>query len=267
MATDGSRLEREAERQQALVRALADPGLDARTVGLAEQGDQAARGLDAYRTNAAAIAERALAAAFPTLVPLVGAADFGRLARRFRAEHPPTAGDLGEWGADFAAWLEAQPLLAEWPYLGDGARLDWAVHGCERAPDARFDAASLSWLERADPAELRIELAPGTTVLVSRWPVATILAAHRDRAPADLDTARAALAAGRGERVLVVREGWRAIVETLDPPTCAWTRSLLDGADLSAALGAAGEGFDVAGWLATALAGRRLQRVVRRAEG
>ena len=219
-----------------------------------------ASGLDAYRGTAEAAAVRALTATFPTVAALVGEADCGHLARAYLHDDPPRDGDLGEWGADFAAWLRGRAALAEWPYLGDCAALDHAVHRCERAADALFDSASLALLESTDPARLHLQLRPGSAVLASPWPIVTIHAAHRDPA-ADFATARAALAARRGEQALVVRAGWRAAVLAIDAPTAGFTRSLLDGLDLAGALDRAGTHFGFTAWLADALRGGWLQGV------
>jgi hypothetical protein len=83
--------------------------------------------------------------------------------------------------------------------------------------------------------------------------VASLFAAHQPGGPG-LDSARAALAAQRGESVLVVREGWRAAVHAIDAPTSAWTRALLARVPLDQALVRAGSGFDFSAWLARALA-------------
>lgn len=244
----------EARRQQALLAALA--GGAAELAGLREAGARAARGLEAYRANAEAIAERALAAAFPTVRAMVGEDDFRQLARVFRHAHPPREGDLGEWGDAFPAWLAAHAALAPWPWLGDAARLDLALHRCERAADASLDAASLAQLESTDPSRLRLELMPGCALLRSPWPIATIHRAHQlDEAHSEAAFAavRTAIAGQCGEQVLVARRGWRAVVHALDPGWAAWTQDLLDGVALADALARAGEAFDLAAWLATAL--------------
>ena len=219
-----------------------------------------ARGLDAYRGTIEAAAERALAATFSTVAAMVGGPDIGRLARAYRRDDPPCDGDLGNWGTGFAAWLGGQPALAEWPYLGDCAALDHAVHRCERAADAVFDPASLALLESTDPARLHLRLRPGSAVLVSPWPIVTIHAAHRAPA-ADVEAVRAALAPRRAEQALVVRSGWRAAVVAIDAPMAGFTGSLLDGIDLAGALDGAGANFDFTAWLADALRGGWLQGV------
>jgi hypothetical protein len=257
-APDAVGIAREARRQQALVESIAGT---ADASAFAERAARLASGLAAYRSNAALGAERALGAAFPTVRALLGPADFAHQVRRFLRDAAPSCGDLGEWGDGLPAWLERQALLAAWPYLGDGARLDLALHRCERAADATLDAASLGLLESAEPEALRLHLVPGCALLTSAWPIATIHAAHRsaDEDPG-FEAARTAIAARVCESVFVVRAGWRAVVHRVDAPTAAWTRALLDGRSLGAALDAAGSGFDFAGWLAQALGGGWLQR-------
>ena len=244
----------EALRQRELLAAL-DHGAAA-PHALRESGARAARGLEAYRANAESVAERALAASFATVQAMVGEEDFRHLAAKFRHAHPPERGDLGEWGDDFPAWLANHAGLAAWPWLADGARLDLALHRCERAADAALDAGSLGLLESTDPAELRLVLMPGSALLHSAWPIAAIHHAHQlegDAAEAAFAGVREAFAGECGEQVLVTRRGWRAVVHPLDAATAAWTQDLLDGVNLEQALARAGEGFDFAAWLGVAL--------------
>lgn len=258
----------ESERQRALIAALwtADAQQAAQNLPCVDGPVPVARGLAAYRANAGAHAARALEGACPTVQALIGSDDFRRLAREHWMQALPTSGDLAEWGGALGAGLEAHPALLEWPYLGDCARLDWAVHQCERAADAVFDAGSISRLGDTDPRHLHLELRPGTAVLRSRWPVVLIHDAHRQ---ADTESALAAvseaLAQGVGEIALVARSGagsgWRAQVHRIDAATALWTERLLAGDSLSAALGAVDaaadadrdNAFDLGTWLATAL--------------
>ena len=261
----------EAGRQQALLAALWSPSDEPAEQVLRESGARAAQGLSAYRANAAALADRALGAVFGTVKAMLGDEDFKHLAREFWRAHPPQRGDLGEWGQQLPAWLQAHTALDEWPWLGDCARLDLALHQCERAADAELDVASLGLMETADPDDLRIVLMPGTAAWSSRWPLATIHRAHALRtgagagAEAGFADVRAALAEQRGEHVLVTRTGWRARVQAIEPSTLAWTQLLLDETPLGTALQRA-EGFDFAEWLATALREGWLKEVVRRAD-
>lgn len=252
-------LAKEAQRQRALLAALTSPHPDTLALPVRESATRAARGLGAYRANAHALAERALGAAFPTVQAMLGGDNFPHLAREFWQAEPPQRGDIGEWGEALPAWLAAHTGLAEWPWLADCARLDLALHRCERAEDASLDAASLALLQSEDPQTLQLVLLPGTALIVSRWPLATIHAAHQGGDDSAFETVRAALAAQQGETVLVVRQGWRATVQRLDEAEARWVGALLAGLDLSRALQQAGDDFDFAAWLSRALAGAWLK--------
>lgn len=251
----------EAQRQRALLAAIAG---QAAPLSIREPHARATRGLQAYRANAEALAERALSAVFTTVQPMVGEENFRHLACEFWQAHPPERGDVGEWGDVFPGWLDAHAAMARWPWLGDCARLDLALHHNERAADAVFDAASFALLESTDPSLLCIQLVPGTALLRSRWPIATIHAAHRvDAAHSEAAFAnvRVAIDEAHGEQVLVVRQGWRAHAQWLPQVDADWTDSLLTGASLSVALERAGEPFDFATWLASAVRGQWLKGV------
>lgn len=253
----------EAQRQQALLTAIGAGAMP--TAELRETGARAARGLEAYRANAEASAERALAANFPTVRALVGEEDFRHLACEHWHAHPPERGDLGEWGNTLPAWLGSHRGLTAWPWLADSAALDLALHLSECAADAVLDVASLALLESTDPAQLRLQLMPGSALLCSAWPIATIHRAHRlggEAAEHAFAEVREAIAAQRGEAALVVRRGWRGGVHPLDTPSAAWTQELIDGSDLAAALIRAGESFDFAAWLDTALRESWLKGVI-----
>ena len=261
--TDGRPATREAERQRALLAAIRAPVPGPCAADVAEQGARFVQGLEAYRTNAAAAADRALAAAFPTVRRAVGESAFAALARDHAREVPPARGDLGEWGASFPAWLDTREALRPWPWLGDSARLDWAVHRCERAADPTFDPASWTWLGSVAPERASLRFQAGTQLVRSPWPIATLHAAHRTPDP-DLARMRAAIDAPRSESVLVVRAGWRAALHVVaDAATLAFDEAILEDLDLARALAAAGPGFDFTAWLATALRGSWLQGAVR----
>ena len=143
-----------------------------------------ARGLTAYQANGHDLAERCLRAAYPVVAALVGDDSFATMARELWHRHPPERGDLACWGDALAAFVEPNPQLADVPYLADVARVEWALHRAAGAPDAAADPASFALLSQADPDAVTLRLAPGTTVIASVWPVATLVTAHLLAEPA-----------------------------------------------------------------------------------
>lgn len=254
--------EREAERQRQLLRTLwrrdAD---DALTPWM--QGDTAPvqRGLGAYRGNAAAIAERALGAAFPTVRELLGAESFESLSRALWHRHPPERGDLAHWGEALAGFIESDAQLAGEAYLADLARLDWAVHRIEHAADGPALPDGLALLAEADPARLGLAFRDGAMCVPSRWPIVSIWQAHRREGDDRFASVRAAFAAGRAECAWVWRDGWRAAVSALDAPDAKFVSALQRGESLASALDDAGAAFHFEAWLREAVTHRWLAAV------
>jgi hypothetical protein len=245
--------EREALRQQMLLRAVwrdARPGVLA---GWTRDGERFERGLQAYQANAGALAERALAAAFPTLQQLLGEASFAALARAFWHLEPPLRGDIGVWGSELPAFIAGDTQLASEPYLADVALLEWAVHQAQSAADMAAGGAALELLATADPDAVRLQARPGTALLASRHPIVTVWHAHRSEAPDRFAPVQAAFAQGRAECALVWRAGWRVEVAALPEPERAFTQALLAGATLGAALAAADPDFCFEPWLIATL--------------
>lgn len=252
--------------QQALLHALlARPGsaaaseADERLTGFLDTRHlQAARGLAAYQSNAHALAERSLLSAYPVVAALIGVDNFALLARDLWHRHPPQRGDLAHWGSDLPGFLRDNTQLADVPYLSDVARAEWALFSAAGAADATPDPSSFARLAQESPEGLALTLAPGTTVISSRYPVASLITAHLDAEPA-LDQAAQRLRDGLGEHALVWRQGLRPRLQQIEPAASVFVQALLAGADLPQALDAASEvvgtqdPFDFSAWLNAAV--------------
>ncbi len=245
-------MSREAERQRWLMASLVGPVApvqsDMPPSGWLQPRRATEAGMAAYRRHAAATAERALAAAYPTVQQLLGNVSFAALAREAWQRHPPTAGDLALWDGGLVASIAAAETLAPEPYLADVAALDWAVHEAGMAADSTA-ATGLERLGSHDPQQLWVQLAAGTALVTSTWPVASIWLAHRRTDDARFDAVRVALADQVGEVALVQRRGLRVQVAPVDSGTARFTAALLDGRALAMALETADEGFDFTAWL------------------
>ena len=246
--------DREALRQQLLLSALWRDAAPEVLVGWTRDSAHVSRGLQAYRANAGALAERALAAAYPTLQQLVGEESFAALARHFWQQHAPERGDLGIWGAGLAEFVASAPDLAADPYLADVARLEWAVHRAASAADDEAPPLGLELLGHGDPSALCLSPRPGTAVLISGHPVLTIWQAHRpgaERSPERFQAVREAFAQGRSDCALVWRSGWRVEVAGLARDEACFTQQVLRGQTLGAAWQSLDEpaGFDFEAWL------------------
>ena len=220
----------------------------------------AARGLLAHAANADEHAARALAARYPTVQMLLGEDTFAQVAARHWREAPPSCADLACWGERLPAALADDERLADLPYLAEVARLDDAVAQAAAAADADTPRPdTLLRLADTDAQQLVLRAAPGLALLEGRQPAGSIWRAHHEPAVRDrpdaFAEARAALAEGRGETVIVWRQGWAVRVAVVTPAVAAFVRSaLLAARPLAEALERAGDTFDFAAWLAPAVA-------------
>ena len=210
-----------------------------------------ARGLKAYKSNAHALAERVLQAAYPVLTQLLGAQSMGALARTFWHVHPPVCGDLTQWGGALPEFVRASEQLAGEPYLADVARVEWVLHVGATAADGVADYASLALLTQPDSGDVRLQLAPGCAVLQSPWPVVSLVNAHVGGEPTLAD-AGLRRHAGTGEVALMWRAGWRMQVREALDGELALVSALLAGHSLGYALDAA-PALDVPVWLPMAV--------------
>ncbi len=212
------------------------------------------RGLQVYRANGGALAERALAAAYPVLARLIGDESFAPLARHFWLQQPPQRGDLAQWGAALADFLEAAPQLADEPFLGDVARIEWALHCAATAPDALPDLPSFVLLTSGDPEQTTLSLSPGVALLASAYPVVSIVNAHLLDTPT-LTEAADLMRQGVAEYALVWRQGFKPRVRLSSAAEHALLLALQAGLSLENALARAcdanntASAFDFNDWL------------------
>jgi hypothetical protein len=213
------------------------------------------RAWQAYSANAHANSERALAATFPTVQQLMGDESFANMARAYWHAHPPSRGDLAWLGEALPDFIESSEQLHSETYMADTARLDWAVNQCELAADAEPNLNTLALLGERDPAQLRLHLPPGSRLIPSSHPIVSIWLAHHQ--PADQDDrfadVRVALDNRKSESALVWRQGWKAQVREVRPADVIFVSAVLAGANLGAALDAAGAGWDFEAWLTMAV--------------
>jgi hypothetical protein len=200
------------EQQRAFAAALLDP-------------DIADPRLRVYRANVFGNWSAALAGAYPIVRAIVGPAFFEVVARDYAQAAPSASGDLHEYGAQLAAFLDGYPQAADLAYLPDVARMEWLAHLAHYAADTPpFD------LSRPTEAHL----APDCALLTSAWPLRRIWAAHQEGGdPGTVD-----LGAGP-DRILVHRAGWRVQVCSLGAGDYRFLERLHAGAALGAALEAA----------------------------
>jgi hypothetical protein len=185
-----------------------------------------------------------LTTTFPTVRQLVGEAFFRAMAHAFVAANLPVQPVLSEYGEGFAAFIDRYDRARGLPYLGDVARLDWALNVAFHNPwQSRLTAADLAAIPAEQLPSARIGLAPGTAVIRSIHPLDRIWAASQPGA----SSATVDLDAG-GTSLLVFRQRDDSGFVALRAGEAAFASSLLANAsleDAAVAAFAADAGFDL----------------------
>ncbi len=193
------------------------------------------RRLAIYRANAASSASKALTAAYPVLLQVVGEDFFGGLARAYLRSRPSSSGNLYDYGDEFADFLAQFPHAQVLPYLPDLARLEWLVHRAYGAADAKpWDPAGLTTVAPEMQGQIRFEFAAGTAVMNSTYPIANIWMIHQPGY-----AGRFAVDWSIAEPTLVARAGWRVTVKALGVGDAAFFIAALAGSTLEDAATAA----------------------------
>ena len=158
------------------------------------RGDSALveRRLALYRGNVVAHHTETLAAHYPVLEKFWGEEFFTALARAYGRAFPSRHGDLACFGTHLPHFLRDFEPAREFPLAPDLARLEWLVHQAGRAADAESLKTGQSLLDL-----------PGTAVLASPWPVASIWNMHQEPEAPDWNKL-----SWQAEGALVFREAW-----------------------------------------------------------
>ncbi|NVK42563.1 MAG: putative DNA-binding domain-containing protein [Oceanospirillaceae bacterium] len=193
----------------------------------------AARLLQVYRNNFRISLTEALEAVYPVMQRLVGADFFRYLADRYLRNHPPTHGDLAQFGDRMAVFVASFQPAASLPYLADIARLEWACHEVFHAPgNTPVGLDVLTRMPAADLPGLRFRLGPACHLVASDFPVHCIWQNNQ----AEVDEPEVVDLNRGGETVLVLRPCWTVQLWALQPAAGRLLTSLCRGEPLGEAV-------------------------------
>jgi len=228
------------EFQRAMGGALFGAGPDAMDAWV-PPGEQSAWRFAVYRDTARATLLNALTLTYPAVHRLVGPDFFAGAAQAFIAGRLPRGACLNDYGGGFADHL-AGFLAAHAPdsglaYLGDVARLEWAVSRALHAPDRpALDLGRLAALDPTALGALRLIAHPSLSLLSLDHPADRIWRAVLDQD----DAAMAAVELASGPVWLLVERvdqvGRGVQVQRLAEPVGRFTARLCAGDPLHAAL-------------------------------
>ena len=191
--------------------------------------------LSVYRNTFTQTLIRALRLSYPAVDRLVGAEFFDAAARDFISGEPPRSSYLDEFGGDFPDFLARFAPAATVPYLGDVARLEWAVSRALHAPDANaLDIASLKSVDVHVHARLCFTPHPSASLVQTQFPADVI---WRAVLADDNDAELAAIKLSGDPAWLMVQRGPSGVdVRRLEPALWRFVGALFAGCPLGIAL-------------------------------
>lgn len=194
------------------------------------QHRKAGKRFDVYRNNVVSSLMEALRKVYPSLVVIMGEANFNTVARIYVTQHPPHEAMMASYGTGFDRFLESFTPLYKSPFLADVARAERAWLDAYHAPDlAPLAGDALLGLQPDALMGLTFTPHPATLLLQSAYPVADLYA-YRTEVPAhgvNLDEAQA---------LLITRPFLEVDVRALDPGQASLFAALISGRSLGEAI-------------------------------
>lgn len=232
-----------ADLQRRFADALSDPQAGVPDGIIGPTGAAAPKRFNVYRNNVIVSLSEALAVTYPAVARLLGEEYFRALAPVFVRAHPPTSPVLMFYGEVFAEFLASFEPLADYPYLSDVARIEWAWLQAYHAADADpLAPEALAGIAPEALSDTRFVPHPAAAVLRSAHPSLTIFKINRD-ANCDDDAGNTNSLAGNAgpEDTLVTRPELDVEVRRLPAGGAAFLDALVAGASLGEAAGLAEE--------------------------
>lgn len=146
-----------------------------RLLALMEDTDLPAKDrFTAYRNNVYSALFDTLKSFFPTVVNLVSDDFFRGVVHHYVKAHPPQSALLDEYGQSLPSFLERYQPALTLPYLPDIARLDWAMHEADIAPNDRVLPREVLQSRMETLAEQKLPLRSAVRLLTTRHPLKEI---------------------------------------------------------------------------------------------
>jgi hypothetical protein len=188
-------------------------------------------GLSVYRNTVTRGSIDVLAAAFSTVVSLVGEDWFRAAAAIYVAEHRPSTPSLLRYGDDFPDWLASFPPARDTPYLSAVAQLDrlwWDAYFAAEAE--RLDPAVLPQLDASALQSTALVLHPSVRLAAFDHNLASLWLARRDAGqPSEFEIA------AEPETILIARKGLDVASALVSPADHVFLAACQDGASIMTA--------------------------------
>ncbi len=218
------------------------------------------RGINIYRRNLLANAQRALSISFPTLFELLDSDVSEHITFQFLKSSPPNQGDWAQWGKALASFITTTDIGHQYPYLSDCTALDWYVHNALHGVDKTIEQSSLQLLADCEPEHIFIKFNPNVKLLETKYPIVDIFYAHHGddelKRKNAMNNAKQVLVSTQSEQIVMIyRPEFQPKVITLMTGEDVFMRSLMSGQSLAQSLSAVNGNnqFSFEKWLLNAI--------------
>ncbi len=205
-------------------------------------GLESSRRIQVYQNNVRTTLAEVLQAHFSVVSTLVGEGSFQALAQRYAKQHPPSTGNVTDYGGQFPQFISCVPELKDLPYLQDVATVEWAYIEAYHAMDSDFlSLETLASVPESKHAELTFQFVPSVRMLKSIFPIFDIwqfVKYHSDKDDSTLNIDRG------GQAVLVLRQSNRVNVVSLTSEEYEFAKQVQNGHSLHTLVQSLMEKFD-----------------------
>lgn len=207
---------------------------------LAESGFDI-RGINIYRRNLFANAQRALSITYPTIFQLLDSDVSDDLVKQFLKLCPPEQGDWAQWGEEFPHFIATHQISHEYHYLPDCALLDWYRHCGLHGKDQNFNHDSLSLLGTSEPEKVYVTFNQNVILMDTRYPIVDIFNAHhhpdQEQREMAMRDAKIALSIALQEHtVMIFRPEFLPKVTIIQEGEMQFMKALFEGESLGVSL-------------------------------
>lgn len=159
-----------------------------------------------YRNNFVFSLSEVLEACYPITLQLVGEECFQSMAKHHVIHHPPSTGNVADYGQGFAESVsKLDNITNAVPYLVDVMRLEWATDSLNQRPLNTVEVpiepiVNMELVPEAQHGNLVFHVKPNHTVLQSQFAIASLVnAIHRNNLEG--------FEINQPENVLIVKQG------------------------------------------------------------
>ncbi len=183
-----------------------------------------------YKNNTFITLTEALSKTYPVIQKLVGSDFFDYAAREFIQKSPPLPGPLSEYGSGFADFLDGFEAAKSIPYLGDVARLEWAMNVSYHAENIPpINAQDLSQIPEDIFGSACLILHPSYQTATSEYPVFDIWQYNQP------DGETVEINFNTGSNILIIRPDERVNIHSVNIEFIKFLRLLESGKNIEQA--------------------------------